>query len=261
MKSASGFLLVLGFPVLILISSCASRRSEIALDTTAVDAPRLISLVREHANRLTTLEGSGMVTFDSPSFGGSATFELSLRKPDSLLVLFEGPFGIDVGTLFLSRDKYLIYNSLQNLVVTGVPRSTTLRTVIPFDLTVDEILNAFSGEFEIPDGKAHIKAYRIADDRFLISLDCGDRICSYWIDNRYLQVVKYEVHDRDDELLMQATSSSFTEEGEVSAPRRIEVWFPQGNRQVSVFYSSITLNPPNPSFTYTLPGDARTIVR
>src|SRR5262245_51090098 len=188
MKCTWGLLLVMTSPVLILISSCASHRPEIALDTTTVDATRLLSLVRERANRLTTLEGSGTVTFDSPSFGGSAAFELSLRKPDSLLVLFEGPFGIDVGTLFLSRERYLVYNSLQNLVVTGVPRSNTLRTVIPFDLTVDQILNAFSGEFEIPEGPAHIKAYRISDDRFLISLDCGDRVCNYWIDNRYLQV-------------------------------------------------------------------------
>jgi len=244
-----------------LLPSCAPRRAEIELDTAAVDAARLLSIVRERASLVNTLEGRGTLSFEGPEFGGTASFELSLRKPDSLLVIFEGPFGIDVGTLFLSRDKYVVYSSMENLVVTGVPRTRAIRTVIPFDLSVDQILNAFSGAAEIPDIVDAIHAYRIEGDRFLVSVRCGDRICSYWIDNTNLQVTKYEVREEDGGLVLQATSAAFTEEGEASAPRRIVVGFPQKERQVSVYYTSLTLNPPNPSFAYSLPADARTIVR
>ena len=105
------------FVLLILISSCAPKRAEIALDTKAIGVPALIALVEAGENKVKSLEGSGTVSFESPEIAGSAAFELSLKKPDSLLVLFEGPFGIDIGTLFLSREKYVVYNSFENRVI------------------------------------------------------------------------------------------------------------------------------------------------
>jgi hypothetical protein len=253
-------LFVLAIILLAIFPSCAPRRAEISLDTLAVDAERLIAMVREQANRVSTLQGRGTVTFETPAFGGSAAFELSLRKPDSLLVLFEGPFGIDVGTLFLSKERFLVYNSVQNLAITGVPYARTIRSVIPFDLTVEQILAAFSGAFQIPGDPALVRVYTVDDGRFFLSLTCGTRICNYWIDNRFLQVVRYEILDADGHLRMQATSSSFTEDGDASAPRHIVVLFPEDRRSVSVYYTSLTLNPSDPSFAYTLPEDVRTII-
>jgi len=247
--------------VLVLFLSCAPRRAEIALDTAAVNAGELIRMVRESTAKVKSLEGKGTISFESPELGGSAAFELSLRKPDSLLVLFEGPFGIDMGTLFLSRERYVVYSSMENVVVTGVPRTSTIRSVIPFDLTYDQLLNAFSGAFELPEDATVVHSYGIQDDHFLISMTCGNKTCSYWIDHRFLQVTRFEVHDQSDQLLMQATTASFTEEHDANAPKRIAIWFPQEQRQVSVHYSTLTINPPNPSFAYSVPPDARTLIR
>ena len=252
------WLIPIGF---LLLASCAPERKGISLDPAAVDPGTLVRMVHERSGLVRTLQGFGTVTFESPEFGGTAAFELSLRKPDSLLVLLEGPFGIDLGTLFLSRENFLAYNSQENLVVTGVPQGSTIRSIIPFDLTFDEVVNAFSGSFEIRFQESDVEAYTVDDDRFLLVLSCGTHRCSYWIDNSLLQVTRYEVHDDSGDIILQASLSSFTGDDGGSVPKRIILWFPAEDRQISVHYSALTINPEAPSFVYSVPTDARVVRR
>ena len=246
---------------LLWFASCAPGRKEISLDPAAVDPASLVRMVQERAGLVQTLEGFGTVSFESPEFGGTAAFQLSLRKPDSLLVLLEGPFGIDLGTLFLSRERFLAYNSQENLVVTGVPHGSTIRSIIPFDLSFDEVVNAFSGTFEIRFQEQELQAYTVDDDLFLLVLSCGSYTCSYWIDNALLQVTRYEVHDIDGSLILQASLSSFIEDGDASVPKRVTLWFPEEDKQIAVLYSSLTINPGALSFAYSVPSDARVLKR
>lgn len=247
--------------VLLLLSSCSPKPSEILLDTKAIGANALIALVQQHQNKLQSVVGKGTVTFESPEIAGSAAFALALKRPDSLLVTFEGPFGIDLGTLFIGRDTYMLYNSMENRVITGATTSGALRSFIPFDLTVEQVIGAFSGSFPLPSDTQMIQTYSIQDEMFLLSFRCGTNLCRYWVDNRDVLVKKYEIRNDRNELVMEATVSSFSDDGVASAPRRIRVRFPAQDRQLSVSYSSMTLNDPNPSFAYTIPPNARTMVR
>lgn len=233
---------------------------EVVLDTNAVSSSVLVQMVEERAGRIRSMTGKGTVSFESPEIGGTAGFTLALKKPDSLLVRFEGPFGIDVGTLFLSRERYVMYNSMDNRVVTGVPTERAMRSVIPFELTHEQILSSFAGALAIPVG-ADPLTYLIDDKKFLLSYACGTEICSYWIDPRYLLVMKYERRDRQQRLLMTITVSHPTEQDNIILPRRIVVKFPEEGRQLSIYYSSFQLNPSNPSFVYSIPENAHTTVR
>ena len=56
-------------------------------------------------------------------------------------------------------------------------------------------------------------------------------------------------------------SEAITEQDEVFAPRRITVVFPESRRRVSVYYSALRLNDPEPSFSFSIPHDAVTITR
>lgn len=245
----------------LLLVSCAPKRSEVLLDTRATNAAMLISLVQEHQNKLRSVVGKGTVTFESPEMAGTAAFELALKKPDSLLVTFEGPLGIDLGTLFISRQKYLMYSSMENKVITGTPNTAAIRSIIPFDLTLDQVVGAFSGSFPFPSDPQTLQAYSVDDDRFLLIFRCGSNTCKYWVDNRYVNVTKYEMRDQHDGLIMDAVSSSFADDGAASTPKRIRIRFPAQERQLSVSYSSISLNDPDPSFAYSIPSNARTIIR
>ena len=152
--------------LLLIFSSCSPRRSEIALRPSETPPSTLVDLVDAADAKLVTMTGRGTITFESPETAGSASFDLSLRKPDSLLVAFEGPFGIDVGTLFLSRSLFIMYNSMENHVISGVPTARAIRSVVPFDLTYEQILNAFTGTFRIAERGAIPLSYTVDDDQF-----------------------------------------------------------------------------------------------
>ena len=247
--------------VVLLLHSCAPKPAGLLLNTKTTDAKTLIVLVREHQDQLHSMAGKGTVTFESPEIAGTAAFQLVLKKPDSLLVTFEGPFGIDIGTLFVSPQKYVMYNSMENTVVTGVPTNAAIRSVIPFDLTLNQIMGAFSGSFELPSGDEDLRSYEIDDEMFRLSYKCGMNTCTYWIDNRYVLVKKYELRDEHGALVMDAESSSFTEDGTAGAPKRMRIRFPTQGRQLAVDYSKMVLNETALTFRYSVPSNARTIVR
>ncbi len=247
--------------VLIFLSSCAPKSSEILLSTRDTPLETLVNAVGEQRSRIVALRGSGVLSFDSPELSGTASFESTMKKPDSLLVKLEGPFGIDVGTLFLSREKYVMYNSLENTVTTGTPRGSYVRSIIPFDLTYEQILDAFAGVFTLPPTGKNLQSYLIDDDQFYLSYTCGSDTCKYWVDPRYLMVSRSRIINSNNEIVMEGKASSFTEQDGIVAARRISIRFPKDERELSVAYSSMDMKPKETNFRYTVPASARKILK
>jgi outer membrane lipoprotein-sorting protein len=255
MQRCPFLLFILSFFVL----SCAPKRSEILLNTDATPPDVLLKMVEDRGAKISSLVGRGTVSFESPEIAGTAAFESNMKKPDSLLVTLEGPFGIDVGTFFLCKEKYLMYNSLENTVTTGNPNSSSIRSVIPFDLTYEQILNAFAGLFTIPYSEKELKHYAIDDDMFFLVYTCGAKTCTYWIDPKYLLITRFEQRDASDNLIVEAKAYAFTQQDDVAAARRIQIKFPQQSRQLSIAYRSIRLNVTDTDFQFTIPPNARVI--
>ena len=204
--------ILLALALLLILSSCAPRRSEVGLRPSETPPSTLVGLVDAADEKLVTLAGRGTISFESPENAGSASFDLSLRKPDSLLVAFEGPFGIDVGTLFLSRQQFVMYNSMENRVTTGVPTPRAIRSVVPFDLTYEQILDAFTGAFPVAEKESTPLSYTVDDEQLRLVYGCGNDSCSYWIDPADLLVRRYVRQNSRGEVLMEATTSGLIED-------------------------------------------------
>lgn len=239
--------------------SCAPKRADVMLDTGATPLPVLRSLLADRSAKLHSLQGLGAISFDSPEISGTAAFSAQLKRPDSLLVFLEGPLGIDVGTLFLSRETYVVYSSMENRVFTGNPAAGSFRSVIPFELTSGQLLDAFAGVFALPDREAAV--YETRNGLFYVSFPCGALTCEYWIDPDLLVVTEYRQLDAAGSVLLEARCTSITEDAGAAAPQKIVVKFPQRKRRIAIAYSHLDLNPPDVSFEYSIPQDARTSVR
>lgn len=244
-----------------LLVSCAPRPVSVVLDTDVTPASTLAALVKERSAKLKSLVGRGTISFDSPEMSGTAAFRSSIKKPDSMLVSLTGPFGIGVGTFFLSREHYVLYSSLENRVITGTPDARSIRSIIPFEMTYDQILDAFSGLFALPVEIGVPLRYEVVEGRFLLSYQCGIHRCTYWIDPSYLLVTRFEQRDEDGGLVVEAVCSSLTEDDGAVVPKRISVKFPGEDRGLSITYSSLTINGPDPSFAFSIPKNAQTIIR
>jgi len=237
--------------------ACSPGLPGVVLNTTATPAPRLIELVNSRTKSLSAMTGGGTVSFESGESSGSAFMRVTLRKPDSLLVRFRGPFGIEGGTLFLSGTRYLFYNALENRVVTGDPRSRSIRSIIPFDLSPDQVLDAFTGQFRIPGDARLVQEYTVEDGLFRLETGCGGARCTYWVDPGTLLVMKFRQFDRDGQPALEGEIGDVRETEGIALPRKIVLEFPGSGRRVAVYYDRITCNPSELSFAYTVPTNAR----
>jgi outer membrane lipoprotein-sorting protein len=232
---------------------CASTTEELILDTDRTPASEAMRKVSGNAAGITGMSGTGSVTFESPELAGSVFFTIAMRKPDSMLIRFEGPFGMDAGFFFLSRSRYVMYNGMENRVYSGVPSDAGIRWGIPMDLTVDQILDAFTGTFRFPQGMAPSQ-YVVDGDYFRLTYlhSSGDE--SFWIDPATLLVARYE--KTGEPFGIRAETSLPEEQEQQRMPRQITLEFPDTGRRLSVYYSSLTMNPGTLSFKHTVPRSA-----
>jgi len=239
--------------------SCSPHTGAVRPDVITMPAGVITARVKHREAGLASMAGTGSVSFESPDRAGSAFFDLSLKKPDSLLMKFEGPFGIGAGFLFLSRLKFVMYSSLDNKVTSGVPGPAAIRSVIPLDLTFDQIMDAFTGGFPLPDAvPVH---YAVDDGKFLLVYDIGGRTHSFWVDPDYDLVVRYEVRAAGGTLLLDVESSQIVSRDDLCVPRHVTVDFPDAGRRLSVYYTSLDLNAGDLSFAYTVPAGAHSSSR
>ncbi len=239
--------------------SCSPRTAAVMSDVDTTPAAVIAGRVKQKEAHLERLAGRGSVSFETPDRAGSAFFDLSLRKPDSLLVTFEGPFGIGAGFLFLSRERFVMYSSFDNRVTSGVPGPAAISSVIPVDLTFDQIMNAFTGGFVLPE--AAPERYTVDDGKFLLVYAAGGRTQSFWVDPEYDLVVRYELRSAGGDLMLQAETSQMVQRDSLCAPRHVTVEFPDEGKRLSIHFSSLDLNAEDLSFVYSVPAGAHSSTR
>jgi hypothetical protein len=243
-----------------VVTSCGPPKPGTVRDVRDLPPGELRARMQSRDAALVSMTGQGSVSFESPEAAGSAYFALSLIRPDSLLLKLEGPFGIDMGFFFLSREKFVMYSRVGNRAVMGNPSAGTLRGVIPVDITPDEIVQAFSGSFMIP--AAAPVAYVMEDERIRAEYLVQDLHHTYWIDPDVGDlVVRYEVRDTAGRLLIESSASSIAEHNGIPAPAHVTVSFPERGQRLSIHYTSMDINEGTPPFRYAVPGNARITIR
>jgi hypothetical protein len=253
-RSALAFLL-LG----LMLESCAVKRSEIGLELKNAPPSLLLRLVRQERQKVRTLVGRGTLSFEAPEANGSAFFRLGLREPDSLLLRLQGPFGMSVGTFFLTRSTFVFFNAIDNSVLRGDPASRRIRSVIPFDLSGEDLLNFFGGAFPLPEDTTDLSAAVREGDLLHLTFACGDETCDYWIDPEALLVTKLRRMNARQEILLEAEAGDLREREGISLPRSIHFAFPESQRYLSVYYTALSVNGEEPSFAFSVPSSARVL--
>ena len=109
---------VLIFCSMIALSGCAPTK-ELRRPAANYSAQQVIDAVNSRRHDIATLEAKGSISVESPSFVNSGSFELRLKRPDSVLVDIEGPFGIHVASALFAKGHYMFYNSFKNEVMEG----------------------------------------------------------------------------------------------------------------------------------------------
>ena len=249
--------LTVGLLCLTLLGCAASPPARVS--DGAVTAALIHESVQENLRRVQTLRGSGTLAVESPEMAGSGSFELSLRKPDSVLLKFEGPFGIDVGSALITRTEFLFYNSIQNQVVSGSTSAANLSRFLRMNVTFDDLMNLFAGGVFFSEDEQETEELTTEQNQYVLTYRRADRTRRYWIDPATLLVQRIHHLDANGKLVAEQQYTNYRRVGDVSFPSTVRLVLNTERRILSVHYSRVDLNTTALSFTLDIPGNARRI--
>lgn len=212
--------------------------------------------VAENHLRLQALFGSGTISVETPEIAQSGSFELTLRKPDSVLVRIEGPFGIDVGSALLTRDEFFFYSSFQNRLITGPTNPENLGKILRVDLAFDDMLNLFLGGVFLSDDRGTPSSFSIEDEEFVLTYYHPRGTRRYRVDPQTLQIVKIHHLDAAGRVVLEQVFSKFRTVDGVTIPQYVRVTMHRERRRVSVAYADLLVNPSDLFFRFDVPANA-----
>jgi hypothetical protein len=211
------------------------------------------TLARDH--RISTLQGEGSITIESPELSNSGSFDVDIRKPDSLRVKLNGPFGIYIGTLAMSPTQFVFFNARENIATVGQPDGRTLRSIFHITLKFDEILKAFTGEFLSSLSRDSLDNFSTIEDQYVFRFRSAAGIQEYRIDPDRFAVTSYRLLDADGKPSIIAVASRFDDDREIVMPGLVRVILPAERRSVTIAYSEIKTNVPV-QCSFTIPQQA-----
>jgi outer membrane lipoprotein-sorting protein len=234
-------LAALSISVLVVLGGCASvPKANLAGRTIA---PEMVQrIVRDNREKVRSLTGSGTITVETPELAQSGSFELFLHKPDSILVNVEGPFGIHVGSVLLTRTDFLFYNSLKNQLVTGAVNAVNLNRIFRINLTFDELLSLFTGGSFLEGDDHAPDSIAVENNQFVLTYrdKAGSR--RYWIDPTSLLITRIQHLDLRGILFLEERFENFRALGDASLPRYVRLTQQLSRRVVAVSFSSFAIN-------------------
>jgi len=252
------FFLAAGAAIHLLLLAAGCAPSAAVMRERNLSAGEVMRRVEERNGRISTIKGDGSITIESPEGSMSGSFDLSLKKPDSMLVELNGPFGIHVGTLMLSRHKFLFYNRLENRAVAGTPDGRTLGAMFRLRMEFDEILHAFAGDFGSPDDS--IASSSVENELYVVNYRAGGGMREFRVDGDDFFVASYRLLDSAGKPSITAIASDPEQRDGITMPAFLRLIFPKERRAVTIAYDAVRVNEPV-NCSFALPQQVEVIDR
>jgi len=241
----------------ILISCVPSKP---VYEEEVLPADRLVKRLEANRRKIKTFEGSGIINVESPKVDAKATFEVSLRKPDSLKFAIYGPFGIDLAQALVTGSEFTFYNVLQNVVYKGRNDKNILNKIFHIDLSFSELIDAFAGAINLTD------KLRLEPDMFNLSEEdyhltyfdsLSNRQSEYEIQINNLAIKKYQLYKVPNILLFEGEYSDFEIMNRVAIPYSTVIQNKINRQKVTIEYRNIEVNEDLESLAIDIPSDAK----
>jgi len=245
---------------LLFLPVCAGLISCTASTTTTestVTFEFLKEKVNENSQKLTALDAYGEISIDSPDLNNTGTITVSIKKPDSVFTKLEGPFGIGIADLLITRKDFIYYNIMDNRVIKGSSTESNLSIIMRIRIEFDDLINSFSGKYYFHEDD-YISSKILETDRdYLAVLTYDNEIKKFWIDKNNFYVRKLGKYDNKGKAKIEITYADFYESKGIFFPKKISVIRPEERQSIWLTYNSEEFNNSNLNFRIRIPKSAK----
>ena len=262
MATNRSFRVVIFFVTSFLFSCCSSPQvgissSPLIQPEKAISPETLISVLRERADKITTIKSSLSMTIQSRDIKQPKKMNgyIAISKPDKIRFKGFTFLGLELFDLAIMDDDFQLFIPSKNELYRG-SREDVLNSPISMPLFPEDITLMFYSESY---GSSHFKC-REENDYYLLSLPWKDngtlqRSKKMWIDKKNLTIVKMEIYSGQ-ELETRYNFYHYKLIGENFFPYRIEIERVKDESCIKVQVSSIEINHAIDPEAFTIPTDA-----
>lgn len=195
---------VFAVPVM-FITGCTGSQGDDGLNKIPVKDIK--QRVNNNSSLIETLEASGNISFDSPEQSGSGWLEIRIRKPDSVYVKIEGPFGISIANALITRTDFIYYNVQENKVITGPSSDINIGAILRIKVSFDELINGFTGGFSFPEAENDTTGADSENSMYVIKMNTDGVTQKYLIEPAKYTVQKYNSYDSHNKTIVEVNYS------------------------------------------------------
>jgi outer membrane lipoprotein-sorting protein len=249
------------FISIVLLFGCSAEKK---VETTerVIPASRLLRKMEGNRRKIKTFQGVGTINVKSEKFTGKTSFEIIIKKPDSIKISIYGPFGIDVAHGLFTGNKFLFYDVLRNRLFTGENSNGVLQKLFKIDLSFEELLDSFIGAVNLTSKlRTQPTDYEVLSNIYNLTYSdkTENKKSIYRVTKDELKITEYLVTTLDGKELLSSEYSNFKIYEDVPVPSSLLIRNKAKKQSVRVKYKKIFVNRKIKSLTINLPTDVEIV--
>lgn len=239
--------------------SCTASKTTPKITTSDMTFDELKGRVNDNSQKLQSLDADGEISIDSPELSNTGSITVSINKPDSVFTKLEGPFGIDVANLLVTRNNFIYYKPMDNKVIRGPSTGNYLSIILRIKIEFDDLVNAFSGKFTFNNDNYENVNVLMEDNNYLVIITSDDEVKKYWIDPDNYYVSKIGTYDNNGNIKIEIVYEKFFEKDDIYFPQKIFITRPKEKQHIWLTYYSHTFNSNKLTYKLKIPKSAKQI--
>lgn len=240
----------------LILFSCTASENE---TNSSVSFEEIKAKVNSKSEKLVSLDADGEISIDSPDLNNTGSITVSIFKPDSIYTKLEGPFGIDVADLLITRKNFIYYNVSDNRVIRGTSTANNLKIIMKVNVSFDELINAFSGKFVFKDESYDDVVITQSEDNYIVKLKSGNEIKKFWINRENYYVAKAGTYDEKGNIKIEILYENFYEKKGIHFPKKITITRPAEKQNIWLTYFNEEFNSSKLNYKLKIPKSAKRI--
>ncbi len=144
----------------------------------------------EWQNSINSLNGDLRITLDTPQYSGNFNASILVDEPDSMLVTVTGPFGMHLGKVFVSRNRFIFYNQVMDQFMKGAKEDFEGRNFLQFPLEIGQLKNVFiaKDQFDVLEKKV----YETRENKYYLEAANGKYKYNIWFGSEHFLINRIE---------------------------------------------------------------------
>ncbi|HEX2868825.1 MAG TPA: DUF4292 domain-containing protein [Ignavibacteriales bacterium] len=223
---------------------------------------RLTKKLEANRRKIKNFEGTGTIDINTPDVNTTASFKVTMQRPDSVYLEVYGPFGIELAQALVTSNNFSFYDAMHNTLYKGNSNSNILRKIFKVDMSFSDLTDAFVGAVNLtPKLTEEPSNYEIVYDKYVLTYNDSltQAKTKYTVDIRDLVVTNYQLTGSNGQLILEGNYSKFKIVNGIPVPFVTEIKNNSENQHLKIEYHKVDVNKRNSKITFDIPEDAEVV--